>query len=125
MSFASLNKTAVETVRAGIDTQKLPFMSLKDFIGRSIEVGGFYTHKKGRFGEQLVVVGREVGKKESFYNIDFPKWAIDDFNAIKADAEQLKELLEGKLILTDIQAKTTSNGTTTIYTYTDGPATLL
>lgn len=121
MKFAEMNKSAVQTVAEGIETESLDFKALKEFVGKTIEVAGFYFHSKGKYGEQVVVVGREAGTKE-LYKIDMPKWSVEDFKAIKAEPELLEGVLLGELRLVDIHKKSTKNGTTVAYTYADGAA---
>ena len=48
-----------------------------------------------------------------------PNRAIDQFEGIKADKEQLKAVLEGHLKIVDIREEKVGRGVTTLYTLDD------
>lgn len=108
--FESLNNKA-NTIKEGIELEKLPFTPLKDYIGKTVKVDGYFF-TTGKYGKQVVVVGN--GAK-----INMPARAVEAFEAIGKDETMLKALLEGHLELTDIKEVTTKNGTTTAYTFKD------
>lgn len=107
--FAEFNHKS--TVRDGIDTDKMDFLPIKNFVGQEILVDGFFF-TEGRYGEQVVAVGNG-------YKINLPARSTDVFHKIADNPEQLHAVLTGHLKLTNIKMKDTRNGTTTIFDYTD------
>lgn len=99
------------TVREGIDTDKMEFLPIKNFVGQEIRVDGFFF-TEGRYGRQVVVVGNG-------YKINLPSRSTEVFQKIANDPEQLKAVLTGHLKLTNIKIKDTRNGTTTIFDFAD------
>ena len=99
------------TVREGIDTDKMEFLPIKNFLGQDVLVDGFFF-TEGRYGRQVVVVGNG-------YKINLPSRSIEVFQKIANDPKQLKAVLTGHLKLTNIKMKDTRNGTTTIFDFTD------
>lgn len=104
--FNELNKQFVNTVKEGIDTDKMEFKTLNDFIGKTIKVDGFYI-SKGRFGEQVVVVGNG-------YKINMPARAVDTFKAIRENEFMVKAILEGHLEIINMAEVKTKNGNKTV-----------
>ena len=108
--FEELNtSTSIKTVRDGIDTEKMEFVSIKDFIGKSIKVDGFFF-TKSKYGEQVVVVG-----EGSLINV--PKRYTDTFKAIKNDPAKLNAVMEGKLTLGNIRTMDAKNGKTVAFDF--------
>ena len=99
------------TVREGIDTDKMDFLPIKNFVGQEILVDGFFF-TEGRFGRQVVVVGNG-------YKINLPSRSTEVFQKIAENEEQLKAVLDGHLKLTNIKVKDTRNGTTTVFDFAD------
>lgn len=108
--FKELN-TKVQTIRDGVETEDMVFVSLKEFEGQSVHVDGFFF-TNSQFGEQVVVVGEG-------YKINMPARCVEDFQKIKEDPELLKGVLEGHLCLTNIRRKSTNKGITYIFEYAD------
>lgn len=106
--FNKFNKSTA-TVRDGIDTRKLEFKALKEFVGQTIKVDGFFF-TTGKYGEQVVVVGNG-------YNINMPKRAAEEFREIARDEEAINIILAGGLSLSDIKVIDTKNGTTVSYSF--------
>lgn len=105
------NKDSIKTVRDGIDTTKLgDFQNIKNFLGQTIKVDGFFF-TKSKYGEQVVVVGNGA-------LINIPKRYTEDFKAIRDNADELKAVLDGKLTLTDIKEVDAKNGKTVAFTFT-------
>ena len=104
--FNEMNKQYTNTVKEGIELNKLEFKPLKDFAGKTIKVDGFFI-TKGDYGEQLVVVGN--GAK-----INFPKRAVDQFKDIRADKDMLAAVLAGKLEIINISPIKAKNGSDTV-----------
>lgn len=106
--FNALNKS-IQTVREGIDLQALPFKRLKDYHGQTLKVDGFFF-TKGKYGKQVVLVAN--GAK-----INMPARAVEEFEIIAKTPDALQTMLDGHLILTDINERETTNGATTIYKF--------
>ena len=108
--FEALNNyDSIKTVKDGIDTEKMEFVSIKEFLGKIIKVDGFFF-TKSKYGEQVVVVGE--GKL-----INIPKRYTDNFKEIRNNPEQLKAVLDGKLSLGDIKEIDSKNGKTIAFTF--------
>lgn len=110
MSFAKLNKAA-KTVADGIDTSKLEFTALKDHIGEDIILRGFFF-TSGKFGREVVAVTDTC-------LINLPKRYVEQFEAIKANPEDLDALLAGKCLITNIKMGDTQNGKTVFFDFAD------
>lgn len=108
--FENYNKYA-STVKEGIDLQSMEFTPLKSFIGQSVLVDGFFF-TNGKYGKQVVVVGNG-------YKINMPPREVSKFEQIANNPDELKAVLENRLILTDIHEKKTTNGTTVVFRYTE------
>ena len=111
--FKELN--SVRTIKEGIRLEDLQFRKLKDFVGKTLYVDGFFF-TNGDYGKQLVVVARD---NEGGWKVNMPNRAIDQFEAIKADKDMLKAVLEGHLQIVDIQEQKLGRGSTTLYTLAD------
>lgn len=103
--FNELNKQFTNTVKDGIDTDSMEFKPLKDFVGKTVKVDGFFF-TSGQYGEQVVVVGN--GAK-----INMPKRATDIFKKIREDENMLKAVLEGHMELINITPVKANNGSET------------
>lgn len=103
--FNELNKQFSSTIKKGIDLESMEFKPLKDFIGKTVKVDGFFFTKSD-YGEQVVVVGN--GAK-----IKMPKRAVDIFKNIQASAEMLDAVLSGKLEIINITPVKCKNGVET------------
>ena len=109
--FKGLNK-GNSYVREGIDTRSQEFAPLKNFIGQTIRVDGFFF-TNGDYGKQVVVVGEG-------FNINMPARALDQFEAIAANSDMVQAVLAGKLIINEIKAgKSKSGKDTTFYNLDD------
>ena len=111
--FKELN--SVRTIKEGIKLEDLQFRKLKEFAGKTLAVDGFF-YTNGDYGRQLVVVARD---NEGGWKVNMPNRAIDQFEAIKADKDMLKAVLEGHLQITDIAEAKVGRGVTTVYTLAD------
>ena len=111
--FKELN--SIRTIKEGIKLEDLQFRKLKDFAGKTLAVDGFFF-TNGDYGKQLVVVARD---NEGGWKVNMPNRAIDKFEAIKADKDMLKAVLEGHLQIVDIQEQKLGRGITTLYTLSD------
>ena len=100
-----------QTVKEGIKLENLPYKPLKDFVGYTLFVDGFFF-TNGKYGRQVVVVAN--GAK-----INMPARAVEQFEKIANDEKLLNGVLEGHLCLVNICIVDTKNGTTTGYDIED------
>lgn len=110
MSFAKLNKAA-KTVAEGINTKEMSYTKLKEHVGETLILRGFFF-TQGKFGKELVCVTDET-------LINMPKRYVGTFEAIQADTELLTALLAGKCAITNIHMGDTNNGTTVFFDFDD------
>lgn len=108
MLFEKLNQN-VRTVKSDVDLSSMPFKPIKDYIGQDIEVCGFFF-TEGRFGKQVVVVGN--GAK-----INIPSRYVKQFELIQETPEMLQAVLDGQLVLRNVKASNTRNGSTTTFEF--------
>lgn len=113
--FENLNKGAVSTIQEGIDLLELEFIKLREFIGDTLLVKGFFF-TNGKYGEQVVVVGYSVHNGR-MYKVNFPNRAVEQFKTIQNNKEQLQALLDGKLSIVDIKEVNGKNGKFIAYTF--------
>ena len=71
-------------------------------------VGFFFT--SGEYGKQCVVI-----TDDCFVNM--PARAVEEFEAIAADPDAKQAVLDGELVLTDIEAIKTKRGNSTAYKF--------
>lgn len=100
-----------QVLRDGIDLDQMDFHKLKEYEGGVIEVDGYFF-TKGRYGKQVVIVGN--GAK-----INMPGFAVEKFERIDENDEAVKRVLNGELVITDIEELETPNGTTTAFKLAD------
>ena len=109
-NFESLNKTSKKTIRDGIKTDNMKFQPLKDFIGKTLSVDGFFFTSGGKWGKQVVIIADGV-------KINMPKRCVEEFEQIRDNDEALQQVMEGKLIITDIEAFDAKEGKTVTFNY--------
>ena len=107
--FTKYNTESKKTVREGINTQDLKFVPLKDFIGKEVKVDGFFF-TKGRYGDQVVVVGEGA-------NINIPKRFTDTFKAFRDNNEDLTAILNGGMKLVNIRELDAKEGKTVTFDF--------
>lgn len=108
--FNQFNSDMVLRPEVG-DISEWDFAPLKDYIGGVIVVDGYFF-TNGKYGKQVVVVGN--GAK-----INFPGYAVKKFEKIDANEEAVDRILQGQLVIKDIEELETKNGTTTGFTLAD------
>ena len=84
--FGTLNK-GKKTIRDGINLDDMSFKPLKDFIGQTLKVDGFFF-TEGKYGKQAVVIA-------SGTKINIPKRYVEDFEKIRDNQEALDAVLSG------------------------------
>lgn len=109
--FESLNKQYTNTVKEGIDTKELDYIALKELVGSTIMVDGYFFNEKGRYGKQVVVVGHKKGL-DTEWLINMPARYVEQFEIIDKDDAMREHLLNGGLRLEDIEMIDTKNGMT-------------
>lgn len=116
--FSKFKKGGNRVVCEGIEISedKKDFVPLSDYIGKEIHVDGFFFTKSEEYGEQVVVV-TEKGKKK----VNMPKRCVEEFKEMAEDPDARKEILAGRLYLTNIEKLPGKKGKkdTTIYDYTN------
>lgn len=108
--FSQLNNYK-QTVKEDIKLENLPYKPLKDFVGYTLFVDGFFF-TNGKYGKQTVVVANGC-------KINMPSRATKQFEEIYEDEDMLNAVLNGKLCIVDIKMVDTKNGTTTSYKLKD------
>lgn len=109
--FKELNKNFKSTIKEGTDLQSLEFKKLKDFIGESVIVDGFFF-TDGDFGKQVVVVGNG-------YKINLPARYVEQFEEIQKDDDLVQAMFEGHMMMADIRSIKTKQGYTTGFDFED------
>lgn len=97
-NFNSFNGGSDRVCRSGIDTHDYAFTHIKEFIGKTIYVNGWFFTKSTMAGKetiQPVVIGDGI-------NINFPSWSADRFKKLAADPEAVKAVLNGELAVVNI-----------------------
>lgn len=107
--FNELNKK--RTIKEGLELSTMPFVKLRDLIGREIRVDGFFF-TEGDYGKQVVVVGNAM-------KINMPARAVAMFEDIRANEQMVNALLEGHCKLTNIREGQTKKGTAILFDLAD------
>ena len=105
--FGELNKKS--TVKEGIDTSKMEFKKLREFIGAYVNPVGFFF-SEGKFGEQVVIVTEDC-------LINMPSYATETFKNLTD--EQIEAIKDGKMMITDIAVKEMHGREGTVFRYAD------
>ena len=119
MGIASkLNSGRKQTVREGIDTKDIPYMSAADFAETNpdypISLAGFFI-KNGEYGEQVTII---VMDGEQPTGINIPKRYVDDFKEL--DAAEIDAIVNGELAISSITPNVkTPKGKTTMIEFID------
>lgn len=101
---------------AEINTKELEFEPLKQMVGKTLIVNGFFF-STGRFGEQVVVVATD--EDGVIHKLNMPKRACDTFKGIAEKEDEEAAVLAGKCGITNIRMIDTKNGTTVAYDFVD------
>ena len=107
--FKNPETSKIVVLSDGIETDKMEFVPLKNYIGKTVKVDGFFF-TKSKYGEQVVIVG------EGFL-INIPKRYTVDFKAIRDDASMLQGVLDGKLTLANIRELDSKEGKTVAFDF--------
>ena len=111
-SFTSLNTSSKKTIKEGINTDDMKFAPLKDYVGKTLKVDGFFFTTGGKWGKQVVVIAE--GAK-----INMPKRCTEQFEQIRDNDETLNAMLEGHLCITNIEKFAAKDGNTVIFDFGD------
>ena len=109
-NFESFNKGSKSTIREGIKTEEMSFVSLKEYVGKEIKPDGFFFTDKGKYGRQVVVVADGV-------KINIPKRFVQLFEQIRDNDEALADFLGGHVILTNIRKIDAKEGSTVTFDF--------
>lgn len=108
--FSKLNKGANGVRPENIDTDDFEFVKLSEFVGKTLPVVGFF-YTNGDYGKQVVVITDDC-------LVNMPARAVEEFEGIEADPDARASVLDGGLVLTDIEVVKTKRGKdTTVYKF--------
>lgn len=96
-----------KVLRSGFTTDSLDFKPLKDFVGQTITINGWFT-TLGKYGEQLVVLGDKI-------LINMPGRAVAEFEAIKKNEDYMAKFQDGDMYIDNIRMEEFKNGTGVAY----------
>lgn len=108
MLFEKFNR-GNSVLKDGVDLSTMEFKKLKEFKGKTLNVDGFFF-TNGDYGKQVCIVA-------DGYKINMPLRAVEQFEEIKNDAESRNAVLDGKLLIVDIDEVKTKKGKTTSYAF--------
>lgn len=97
------------TVNKSINTKELEFIPLKQFVGRSIRIWGYFF-TDGKFGKQVIAVMADA-------LVNLPKRYVEQFE--KFTDEEIEAIKNGGLVLDNVRIIETNNGTTVTFDYAD------
>lgn len=109
--FNNYNKNSKRSLPEDLDLKALPFVKLKELVGKTLNVDGFFF-TNGEYGKQVVVVANGL-------KINFPNRYIETFESILANDEELEAVLKGKLGIKDIKEVKAKKGKTVTCTLYD------
>lgn len=130
-NFEQMNKKGARTMCPGVNSRDLgEIRNLKDFLGCTVCVDGFFfSHSKKYNNDQVVIAGTVMAKNPSGnweklgqFLMNTPGRTYDEFLAMSENEEALKDILLGKLYITNIEMTDTKSGSTVIYKYRTGKA---
>lgn len=108
MLFEKFNRGNA-VLKDGVDLTSMEFKKLKEFKGKELNVEGFFF-TNGDYGKQVCVIS-------DGYKINMPLRAVEQFEEIKNDEEFRNAVLDGKLLIVDIDEVKTKKGKTTSYSF--------
>lgn len=103
--FERLNRNSEAVLPAGVKLEDLEFVKLNKYIGKVLQVKGFFF-TNSQFGKQVVVL---AGDKK----VNMPARAVEQFEEIAHDEAMREAVLNGGLQISDIAEVKTKNGTKT------------
>lgn len=109
-NFGQYNVTVKKTLKDGIDLDEMDFIGIKEYIGKEIQVEGFFFTESKKYGKQVVLVS---GDKK----INIPKRYTETFMKFRDDDEALKDIMEGHLWIKDIKAFDANEGKTVVFNF--------
>lgn len=118
MGFAdNLNTSMRLTMPENIDLEGIDYVNIKNLVGKKkvfpLSVKGFFI-SKSKYGLGVTLIGEIDGK---ITGINIPSWYVDRFK--EATDDEVEAMLDGHLVISGAEAKTTPNGTTTILEFKD------
>lgn len=102
-----INFSSSKVVMDGVDTKDWEFDNIKNFIGKKLPVKGFFF-TKGDYGEQVVVIADNI-------LVNMPVRATKEFQDIKANADYVQALKDGKMYIDNIHEEQFKKGKGTAY----------
>ena len=96
-----LNSNRRQTVREGIDTKDLTYISAKELAKTNppypLPLAGFFI-KEGDYGKQVTLI---VDDGHEIYGVNVPKRYVEQFESLSDD--DIEEILDGKVGISEIQ----------------------
>ena len=108
MSFKEKNMK--KTVNELVDTKGFEYYKLKEFCGKTLRPVGFIIHNKSKFGKSACFVFEDC-----FVNL--PSYVVKTLESFTDD--EINDIKNGKLIITNIEEGECENGTTVFFDYDD------
>lgn len=110
MGFSnSLNGNRRKTMPEGINLDDLEFTHVKNLKKKDLPmpVCGYFINKS-KYGLNVTLIGK-TGKDE-YIGLNIPSWYVERFR--DATDEDVQQILDGRLMIEEVEEITTSNGTT-------------
>ena len=109
MLFEKFNRGKNGLIKDGVDLTKMQFKKLKEFVGEELDVEGYFFFF-GDYGKQVCVVANG-------YKVNLPIRCVEIFEEINNDEESKQAILNGQMIITNIEEKKTKKGNTTTFEF--------
>ena len=109
MLFEKFNRGSNGFVKEGTDLQSMEFKKLKEFIGATLNVDGYFF-TNGDYGKQVCIIANG-------YKINMPLRCVEMFETIDTDEELKNAVVEGKMIIANIEERKTKKGATTTFEF--------
>lgn len=109
MLFEKFNRGSNGIVKDGTDLTKMEFKKLKEFKGETLNVEGYFF-TNGDYGKQVCIIANG-------YKINMPSRCVEIFEQINLDEESRNAIVNGLMLITNIDEKKTKRGTTTTFEF--------
>lgn len=104
------------TVNESINTEDMEFFQLRDYVGETIQVYGFFF-TEGDYGKQVVFVTNDA-------LINMPQRAVAEVEAMEEEPEVVEAIINGEMSIEVgdiIKSRKKGKHDTVAYTYVDTP----
>lgn len=109
MLFEKFNRGTNGVIKEGTKLEEMQFKKLKEFKGETLNVEGYFF-TNGDYGKQVCVIANG-------YKINLPTRAVETFERIDADAESKQGVIDGRMLIINIDETKTKKGTTTTFEF--------